>query len=54
MTPWGYNNKHFISYDDVASLTHKIKYMKSKGMNGLMFWALSGDLPASDNRSLLY
>lgn len=54
MTPWGYNNKHFISFDDVDSLTHKIKYMKSKGMNGLMYWALSGDLPATDRRSLLY
>jgi len=52
-TPWGYSNDHFISYDDIASLTYKIKYMKSKGMNGLMYWALSGDLPESDRRSLL-
>lgn len=43
--PYLYNptNQTYISYDDVESFGHKINYLKSKGLAGVMFWETSGD-----------
>jgi chitinase len=33
----------FVSYEDVESLDNKIKYLKARGLAGIMFWEISGD-----------
>jgi chitinase len=33
----------FVSYEDVESLENKIKYLKTRGLAGAMFWELTGD-----------
>ncbi|KAF9944867.1 hypothetical protein BGZ72_001884, partial [Mortierella alpina] len=44
-TPWLFHtlNKTFISYDDVDSLSIKIKHVKAKGLRGVMFREISYD-----------
>lgn len=42
-----------VTYDDPASIREKIRYAKTESLGGVMAWDLSGDLPASDPRSLL-
>jgi chitinase len=41
--PYLYNGDIFISYDDPESVAHKIKYVKERGMKGLMYWEYGGD-----------
>ena len=43
--PWLYNaqTKTFISYDDPQSLAIKCSYVLKHGLEGVMFWELSGD-----------
>ncbi|GAF09379.1 glycosyl hydrolase family 18 protein [Paenibacillus pini] len=36
--PYLTNGTGFISYDDEQSLTEKVKYLKSQGLAGIMFW----------------
>lgn len=47
--PYLYNatSKTFISYDDSESFTHKVNYIKSRGLGGGMFWELSSDCHVS-------
>ncbi|HOJ79541.1 MAG TPA: glycoside hydrolase family 18 protein [Clostridiales bacterium] len=41
--PYLWNGKHFITYDDPESLEHKVSYVKTNGLGGVMFWELSQD-----------
>ena len=43
--PYLYNPKDslFISYDDTKSVALKTKYVKEKGLGGMMFWQLTND-----------
>ena len=45
--PWLYSatqhGGHFISYDDVESMGHKIDYVQSLDLGGVMFWEITGD-----------
>jgi chitinase len=45
--PYLYNSAKeiFVTYDDTQSLTEKTGYALEKGLNGIMFWELSHDLP---------
>ena len=40
---WNQEEKTFISYEDEESIQYKIKYLKSKGLAGVMFWEYSAD-----------
>jgi chitinase len=40
---WNEDEKIFISYEDAESIGHKIKYVKEKGLSGVMFWEYSDD-----------
>ena len=42
--PYGYQNHFWVSYDDQSSLRYKvISLVKSRGLKGVMFWALDLD-----------
>ncbi len=43
--PWLWNpdSAVFISYEDETSIACKIKYLKKKGLSGVMFWEYSDD-----------
>jgi chitinase len=41
--PYLYNGDVWISYDDPQSVAEKIKYVKERGMKGLMYWEYAGD-----------
>jgi chitinase len=43
--PYLYNadKKIFVTYDDAESLTAKVKFARSKGLGGVMFWEYSND-----------
>ena len=43
--------KELVSYDTAASVHNKVKYIRSKGLGGGMFWEASGD--RNDSGSLL-
>jgi chitinase len=40
---WIYNGSVFWSYDNAASATNKMSYVKAMNLRGAMFWELSGD-----------
>jgi chitinase len=40
---WNPDSGIFISYEDEESIGHKIEYMKSQGLSGVMFWEYSDD-----------
>lgn len=42
---WLYNpsTKVFWTYEDPATITTKMQYVKARGLGGAMFWELSGD-----------
>ncbi len=40
---WNQEKKIFISYEDEASIQCKMKYLKSKGLAGVMFWEYCAD-----------
>ncbi|WFD02123.1 chitinase [Malassezia obtusa] len=42
-----------ISYDSVESARAKAEYISKNGLLGVMFWELSGDVPAHEERSLV-
>lgn len=56
-SPYGYllDDKGTVSltYDNPASVREKVRYARTLDLGGVMIWDLSGDLPASDPRSLL-
>lgn len=39
--PYLFNGESFISYDDEISVAEKCKYVKEKGLMGIMYWAYS-------------
>lgn len=41
--PYLFNGCAFISYDDRESLQHKARYVKERGLAGIMFWEYSLD-----------
>ncbi|WP_127130115.1 glycoside hydrolase family 18 protein [Pseudoflavitalea rhizosphaerae] len=45
--PYSYNSakKLFATYDDLRSIRLKTKYAISQGLNGIMFWELTLDVP---------
>jgi chitinase len=43
MTAWYYDGTNFWSYDDPASITLKMDYVKALGLGGAMAWSLDGD-----------
>ena len=42
------DNKYWLGYDDVSSLSEKVRYVRSRGLGGVMVWAL--DLDDFDGR----
>ncbi|GLZ82047.1 chitinase [Actinorhabdospora filicis] len=55
MAIWLYANGEFWSYDDTATMTAKMGYIKSKKLGGAMIWSLDGDdgtLTAAINNGL--
>lgn len=45
--PYAYNpaRKEFATFDDAESVADKTKFARAKGLGGIMFWELGGDLP---------
>lgn len=41
--PYLFNGSSLISYDDEESIGHKCKYVKDRGLAGIMFWEYSCD-----------
>jgi len=41
--PYLFNGSSFITYDDEESITEKCRYIKEKGILGLMYWEHSSD-----------
>ncbi|KAJ2852865.1 hypothetical protein J3B02_003395, partial [Coemansia erecta] len=54
-TPWLFNpeTKIFISYDDPESIKLKVDYAASKGLGGLMVWAMYMDTPDAELLTVL-
>lgn len=47
--PYFYNKLKglFVTFDDPSSLAEKVAYVKKNGLNGIMFWELSHDVPVN-------
>lgn len=44
MAPYAYNNeRQWVGYDDIESLTLKAQYAKSMGLGGMMMWSIETD-----------
>ena len=41
---WNPTTRTFVSYADEESFTHKLNYVRSKGLAGVMFWEYNHDL----------
>lgn len=41
--PYLFDGSTFISYDDEESIAHKVKYLKEKGLYGIMYWEYCTD-----------
>jgi chitinase len=41
--PFLFNGEHFISYEDEESIENKAKYVKDKGLLGMMYWEYACD-----------
>ena len=52
-TPWGYASQLFLSYDDGKSAAYKTQWALDHQFSGVMLWDLSGDLPDTDDRSIV-
>lgn len=53
-TPWGYSETAFLTYDDAKSTAYKTAWAKQQGLGGIMFWTFSGDLPVTNDKSLIF
>jgi chitinase len=51
---WIYDNGIFWTYDDPDVMAIKMRYVKSKGLAGVMFWELSGDTASGELVDALY
>ena len=51
---WNADTRTFISYADEESFTHKIEYVKSKSLAGVMFWEYSHDVKEKKLLNKLY
>lgn len=49
-----YNGSQWWTYDDPASMTNKMNYIKSKNLAGTMLWELSGDTTSIALLSSIY
>ncbi|MBY7734191.1 glycoside hydrolase family 18 protein [Francisella philomiragia] len=47
-TAYDSNKKAFITFDNPASVVNKVSIAKNNGLNGVMFWDLSGDYKIGD------
>jgi chitinase len=47
ITPGKTSGGMFITYEDQTSVRGKIQYLREKGLGGIMFWDLSGDIKDS-------
>ena len=56
LVPWAYNatEEIFITYDDETSFNHKLDYVSTHDLGGVMFWELSGDTDAHSLVDLLH
>lgn len=43
MTPYAYNGRLWVGYDDQVSLALKTQYAKSMGLGGVMMWSIETD-----------
>ncbi len=41
--PWLYDGDTFLSYEDPESLRHKARYVRERGLRGVMFWEYTQD-----------
>lgn len=41
--PYAYSGRNWVSYDDVDSITKKVEYAKSLGINSIMVWSIETD-----------
>lgn len=41
--PYLFDGKNLIVYDDAESIGHKVKYVTTKGLAGIMYWEYAGD-----------
>lgn len=41
--PWLFNGETFITYDDPVSLAHKGRFVREKGIRGIMYWVHDAD-----------
>lgn len=53
MTPWGYADQLFITYDDANSAAYKAHWVSTNNFAGVMLWDLTGDFTDSDERSII-
>lgn len=56
MAPYAYHagRRHFATFDDLRSIRLKTQYAIDKGLNGIMFWELTLDIPANGLLDELY
>ena len=56
LSPWLYSAAEgvMISYEDEESLGHKVDYVVTNDMGGIMFWELSADTDDHDLTGLIY
>ena len=52
-TPWAYGSSLFLTYDDNVSASYKALWALNNRFQGVMLWDLSGDLPDTDQRSIV-
>ncbi|EEP81510.1 endochitinase 1 [Uncinocarpus reesii 1704] len=55
LASWSYSpsGQKMISYDTPFMAQRKAEYIRNRGLGGAMWWELSGDLPVSNERSLI-
>ena len=53
LTPWGFSETAFVTYDDAISATYKANWVKQQNFAGVMLWDLTGDFKGNDQRSII-
>lgn len=46
------DTKTYITYDNPASIQHKLSYIMDNQLGGIMSWSINGDKPSGDSRCL--